>query len=147
MVTGFGPHLNVMTPPLATALTTAAEVQPAGVPLPMTWFGWLVFTGPAACGTNACPSGLPAAGSACASAWLACLAGPAVTCVAFTAAVFLVELDAVSLALRGDAAVAQAVSPTPAAKAIITTAVPRMSRMGPNASVASNSSVASSPYF
>src|SRR5580698_10171118 len=34
MVTGFGPQMNVMTPPRATALTTAADVQPAGVPVP-----------------------------------------------------------------------------------------------------------------
>ena len=36
IVTGFGPQLKVMMPPMATALTTAAEVQPAGVPWPMT---------------------------------------------------------------------------------------------------------------
>jgi hypothetical protein len=36
MVTGFGPQLNLITPPRRTALTTAAEVQRAGVPLPMT---------------------------------------------------------------------------------------------------------------
>ena len=36
IVTGFGPQSKVMTPPLATALTTAAEVQLAGVPLPIT---------------------------------------------------------------------------------------------------------------
>ena len=51
MVTGFGPQLKVMMPPLATALTTAAEVQLAGVPLPMTWFGSLVFTARPAAGT------------------------------------------------------------------------------------------------
>jgi hypothetical protein len=39
IVTGFEPQLNVITPPLATALTTAAEVQLEGVPLPMTRFG------------------------------------------------------------------------------------------------------------
>ena len=36
MVTGLGPQLNLMTPPSATALTIAADVHPAGVPLPMT---------------------------------------------------------------------------------------------------------------
>src|ERR1700733_10730393 len=61
MVTGFGPQLNVMMP-RATALTTAAEVQPAGVPLPMTWLGWLVFTAAPACATLAWPSGLPKSG-------------------------------------------------------------------------------------
>jgi hypothetical protein len=44
MVTGFGPQLNVMTPPAATAATTAADVQLAGVPLPITWSGSLVTT-------------------------------------------------------------------------------------------------------
>jgi hypothetical protein len=39
IVTGLGPQLNVMTPPSATAWTTAAEVQLAGVPFPMMWFG------------------------------------------------------------------------------------------------------------
>ena len=59
IVTGFGPQLKVITPPLATALTTAAEVQLAGVPLPMTRFGWLVFTARPR-GGNAWPFGLPA---------------------------------------------------------------------------------------
>src|SRR6516165_5372559 len=66
MVTGAGPHLKVMIPPAATALTTAAEVQPVGVPLPMTWFGWLVLTARPASGTAAWPFGLPKSGS-----WLA----------------------------------------------------------------------------
>jgi hypothetical protein len=39
IVTGFGPQLNVMTPPAATAATTAAGVQLAGVPEPITWSG------------------------------------------------------------------------------------------------------------
>jgi len=52
-----------MTPPAATAATTAAEVQLAGVPSPMTWSGWLVLTGRPASGTCARPAGLPAAGS------------------------------------------------------------------------------------
>ncbi len=53
IVTCFGPQLNVITPPLATALTTAAEVQLPGVPLPMTWVGCDVFTARPATGTNA----------------------------------------------------------------------------------------------
>ena len=36
IVTGFGPQLKVITPPLATAATTACEVQLSGVPLPTT---------------------------------------------------------------------------------------------------------------
>src|SRR5262249_1926235 len=58
-----GPQENVITPPAATAATTACEVQPAGVPSPMTWSGWLVLTGRPAGGTDAWPAGLPAAGS------------------------------------------------------------------------------------
>src|SRR6476660_2996184 len=60
MVTGAGPQLNVMTPPAATARTTASEVQLAGVPVPTTRSGWRVSTGCASAGTAACPSGLPA---------------------------------------------------------------------------------------
>jgi hypothetical protein len=118
---------------LATALTTAAEVQLAGVPLPMTWFGWLVFTARAARGTNAWPFGLPAAGRVCAAAaWVAGVAaGPG-----FGDGVFAVlpaaELEAASDALCGAAAVEQAASARPAARLVMATAMPRMSRMGPN---------------
>src|ERR1700683_1960703 len=130
MVTGLGPQLNVITPPLATALTTAAEVQLAGVPLPMTRLGWLVFTARAARGTNAWPFGLPAAGSACAAAaWVV----RAAVGVGFGDGVFAVllaaELDAVSVALCGAAVVAQAVSARAAAAAAIPAAMPRMSRV------------------
>jgi hypothetical protein len=130
MVTGFGPQLNVITPPLATALTTAAEVQLAGVPLPMTWFGWLVFTARPAGGTNAWPCGLPAAGRLRgAAAWVACVA----VGLGFGGTVFAVlpavELDAVSAALCGAGAVAQAVSARPAVAAAIPAATGRMSRM------------------
>jgi hypothetical protein len=64
MVTGAAPQLNVMIPPAATALTTAAEVQLPGVPVPTTWSGLLVFTAFAAAGTAACPAGFPGRGSA-----------------------------------------------------------------------------------
>src|SRR5437763_11018894 len=60
IVTGAGPQLNVMIPPAATALTTAAEVQLAPVPVPTTWSGWPVSTGRASAGTVAWPLGLPA---------------------------------------------------------------------------------------
>ncbi len=50
IVTGFGPQLNVITPPLATALTTLVDVQPAGLPLPMTIPGLPVSTARAAGG-------------------------------------------------------------------------------------------------
>jgi hypothetical protein len=39
MVTGLGPHENRMIPPARTAARTAAEVQLAGVPRPMTRLG------------------------------------------------------------------------------------------------------------
>jgi hypothetical protein len=43
--------LKVMMPPLATALTTAADVQLAGLPVPMTWLGPLVLAARPAGGT------------------------------------------------------------------------------------------------
>ena len=52
IVTGLGPQLNLMMPPAATSRMTAAEVQLLGVPLPITWLGWLVFTARAAAGTG-----------------------------------------------------------------------------------------------
>src|SRR5215469_10644406 len=59
IVTGFLPQLKVITPPLATARTTAADVQLRGEPLPITRFGCDVFTARAAVGTGAWPAGLP----------------------------------------------------------------------------------------
>ncbi|WP_370383403.1 hypothetical protein [Catenulispora sp. GAS73] len=65
ITTGAAPHEKVMTPPLATAATTAAEVQLAGLPSPTTVVGCDVSTACAAAGTGAWPSGLPnAAGAA-----------------------------------------------------------------------------------
>ena len=61
IVTGAGPQLNVMMPPAATAVTTAAEVQLAGVPVPMIRVGFEVSTARASAGTVALPFGLPAA--------------------------------------------------------------------------------------
>ena len=51
IVTGLGPQLNVMIPPLATARTTAREVQLAAVPRPITQVGWAVLTARPAGGT------------------------------------------------------------------------------------------------
>jgi hypothetical protein len=39
IVTGLGPHENLIRPPARTAATTAAEVQLRGVPLPITRVG------------------------------------------------------------------------------------------------------------
>src|SRR3954454_14309573 len=59
IVTGLLPQLKRIVPPLATAETTAAEVQLAAVPRPTTRFGWEVSTARASAGTAACPAGLP----------------------------------------------------------------------------------------
>jgi hypothetical protein len=52
MVTGSGPQENRITPPRRTAEITAADVQLAAVPLPITRVAWELFTGPAAAGTG-----------------------------------------------------------------------------------------------
>src|SRR5277367_3735047 len=64
MVTGAGPQENVMMPPFATAATTACDVQPAGVPVPITVVGCAVSAAWAAAGTGASPDGFPAGGPA-----------------------------------------------------------------------------------
>ena len=51
MVTGLGPQLKVMMPAAATSRTTAADVQLARLPLPITWLGCLVLTARPAGGT------------------------------------------------------------------------------------------------
>ncbi len=51
-----------MTPPLATAATSAFDVQLAGVPLPTTWSGAEASASPASGGTTAPPDALPGAG-------------------------------------------------------------------------------------
>jgi hypothetical protein len=63
MVTGAGPQSKVITRPAATAVTTAADVQLAGVPLPTTRSGLPVSAALASAGTEAAPSGLPGLGS------------------------------------------------------------------------------------
>jgi hypothetical protein len=63
MVTGAGPQSKVISPPAATAATTAADVQLAGVPLPTTRSGLRVSTARASAGTAAFPPGLPGLGS------------------------------------------------------------------------------------
>src|SRR5262245_48162192 len=61
IVTGSGPQLNRMMPPAATAATTAADVQLAAEPVPMTRVGREVSTARASGGTAARPAGLPGA--------------------------------------------------------------------------------------
>src|SRR5690349_1375134 len=63
IVTGAGPQSKVITPPAATAATTAADVQLAGVPRPTTRSGLRVSSARAAAGTAAAPPGLPGLGS------------------------------------------------------------------------------------
>jgi len=60
IVTGFEPHLKTIFPPLATAETTASEVQLSGVPVPMTRLGLAVLTARPAVGTFTFPDGFPA---------------------------------------------------------------------------------------
>jgi hypothetical protein len=65
MVTGLAPQLNVMIPPLFTALERAWKVQLDGVPVPTTVVGWLVSTGCASAGSVSVvhePLGFPATG-------------------------------------------------------------------------------------
>jgi hypothetical protein len=68
ITTGAGPQEKVITPPFATAATTAADVQLAGVPLPITRVGWEVSTAAAAAGIAAWPLGFPGIGNAAATA-------------------------------------------------------------------------------
>jgi hypothetical protein len=60
ITTGRGPQEKVMTPPAATAATTAAEVQLAAVPLPMVRAGCEASAARPAAGTAAWPCGFPA---------------------------------------------------------------------------------------
>ena len=62
IVTGSGPHANVITPPRATAATNAALVQLAAVPSPTTVVGVELSSGAASAGIAQWPSGLPAGG-------------------------------------------------------------------------------------
>jgi hypothetical protein len=63
IVTGAGPQENVITPPVATAATTADDVQLVAVPLPTTVVGCDVSTGWPSAGIAAWPFGLPADGN------------------------------------------------------------------------------------
>src|SRR5689334_9237560 len=65
MVTGSAPQSKVMTPPFATAATTASPVQLAALPSPITVVGLDTSSACPSAGTVACPSGLPAAGPSC----------------------------------------------------------------------------------
>jgi hypothetical protein len=58
---GSGPQSKVITPPFATALTTFRPEQLPGVPLPITWSGWLVSTARPAFGTGTCATPRPPA--------------------------------------------------------------------------------------
>src|ERR1039458_9981203 len=138
MVTGAGPQEKVMMPPAATAATTAADVQLAGVPLPITCVGCDVLTGRAATGRQARPDGLPGAGSAGAgTGWVAAGAGDGVgrglgraggvgrtLCRGWIAAAGLTFPDAVP----------QAVTASADARAASNTPKPPVTRMAPHVS-------------
>jgi hypothetical protein len=152
IVTGFGPQLKVMMPPLATARTTAAEVQPAGDPLPMTWFGCLVLTARPAAGTVALPDGLPYRAGAGADGLgdgtgvivaagvgvVARAAGCPAASASVEARAALCARDTACVLLAGCgvpawfAAVPHAVSASPAAPAASTTPKPPKDRMTPD---------------
>src|SRR5690349_16584372 len=59
IVTGFGPQSKVITPPAAAALSTAAEVQLAAVPVPTTRSGTLTSSTPRPDGTLTVPARFP----------------------------------------------------------------------------------------
>src|SRR5689334_3942432 len=95
MVTGSGPHEKVMIPPLATASTTACDVQLAGVPVPTTTSGWEVSTG-AASGGRGPPPGFPGAAVTRLATALA-VTGPssvAMTSLAASAGLAVLAVDA-----------------------------------------------------
>src|SRR5687768_12141202 len=63
IVTGSGPQRNAMTPPRATARTTARDVQLSGVPVPTQRSGWEASTARASFGTGTGPGVGAAAGA------------------------------------------------------------------------------------
>jgi hypothetical protein len=131
MVTGAGPQENVMIPPAATAETTAAEVQLAGVPLPTTRLGCVVSTARAAAGTGAWPLGLPAWSN---GAPLGLTDGWAEgDALGVGLAAGLTVADGVAAAARQSAvpvAEAQPVSTAPSSNPAVSAAVPRDRRTG-----------------
>lgn len=158
-----------MTPPAATAATTALDVQLAAVPLPMTRLGCEVSTGRAAAGASAWPSGLPAAASRGAragagrpaglrrltgrGAWLGAafgagrlaslgvwLAGGGGAVTGLTPEDETPD-DAARAAPGGCAAVPQAAMPRPAASAIVSPPRPLIIRTRPHASPAASDQV------
>src|SRR5690606_35904800 len=81
IVTGSGPQSNTITPPAATASTTARDVQLAGVPLPITRSGSDVSTGTASGGSGT-PPGLPGGGGVSRTATARERAGPSMRVIA-----------------------------------------------------------------
>jgi len=100
-------------PPLATAATTAAEVQLAGVPRPTTRLGWEVSTARASAGMAARPAGLPKEAVARAPVRVAGAVLVGATAVVALIAVGLGE----DLADAGADGLAVVVSPEPSAAA------------------------------
>jgi hypothetical protein len=75
IITGAAPQLNVIIPPAATAAMTAADVQLAGDPAPMTRSGCEVSTGRPATGTETTPASGGRAGTTRGDAVLAGVLG------------------------------------------------------------------------
>src|SRR5437763_3046511 len=126
IVTGAGPHANVMMPPAATATTTATDVQLSGVPVPTTRVGWDVSTARASAGTVAAPAGLPGG---------AAVVGPGTDGAGVTAAA-ADPLAAAAEAGPGAGLGARCGEPQPASTATSTTGTARRIRIGPTLAVA-----------
>jgi hypothetical protein len=108
-------------------------VQPAGVPSPMTWSGWLVLTGRPAAGTNAWPAGFPAAGSRTGvGEGLGLGAGELDIPACATAALAAPATAAPAPGAAGDAP-PHAASVTPDANAMSSAVAPPLSRTRPHA--------------
>jgi len=118
MVTGLGPQEKVISPPAATAATTAWDVQLAAVPFPMTVVGSVASRRTLAGDSLAVP-GLAVAGFAVAG---------------FAVAGFTFALAAARAAETGLAVVPQAETAIAAATATSSTGALRMHRMGSHAS-------------
>lgn len=150
IVTGRGPQENVITPPAATAATTAFDVQLAAVPVPTTRVGCEVSTARATAGTSAWPSGLPAAAGRGGRARLGCRtgleeagreragrdrAGPELCTGASTA---LTPADSPGAAAGGRAAVPHAARAIPDESASTSAPAQLMIRTRPHASAAAS---------
>jgi hypothetical protein len=133
MVTGLGPQEKVISPPAATAATTAWDVQLAAVPFPMTVVGSVASRRTLAGDSLAVP-GLAVAGLAVAGFAVAGFAVAGFAVAGFAVAGFTFALAAARAAETGLAVVPQAETAIAAATATSSTGALRMHRMGSHAS-------------